>query len=271
MLSGSGLAPSPVQTSAVRMATIQTGLLVVELALEPWGAAQAGLLEQLPAEEQSRILRYRRDADRYRSLAAALLPRLLISHQRAQPLAQIHIERGPTGKPFYPADPQLHFNLSHSGQFVALALGTSPVGVDVEQVRPTRDWDAIAKRFFTVEEQQWLARFDNAERRHRFVALWSRKESLLKATGEGIAGGLSSFCAIAEDHAEIEIDHRGQRWFLRSYPALTGYGLALCSGAPGLPQPLQAQVRAAQFLDDINPVIAALVAMPRVAADAKAP
>ncbi|MEA3639270.1 MAG: 4'-phosphopantetheinyl transferase superfamily protein, partial [Lamprobacter sp.] len=260
-----------VQIAAVCMATIQTGLLVVELALEPWGTAQQALLELLPAEEQSRILRYRRDADRCRSLTAALLPRLLISHQRAQPLAQIHIERGPTGKPFYPADPQLHFNLSHSGQFVALAIGASPVGVDVEQVRPTRDWDAIAKRFFALEEQQWLARFDQAERRRRFVALWSRKESLLKATGEGIAGGLSSFCAIAEEDAEIMIDHHGQRWFLRSYPTLPGYGLALCSGSPGLPPPRRAQVRAAQFLDDIKPAIAALVAMRRVAADAKAP
>lgn len=115
------------------------------------------------------------------------------------------------------------------------------------------------------------ARFDPTERRDRFVALWSRKESLLKATGEGVAGGLSTFCAIAEDDAEIEIDHRGQRWFLRSYPTLPGYGLALCTGAPGLPQPLRAQARAAQFLDDLKPAIAALFAMPRVAADAKAP
>ncbi|MBK5941387.1 4'-phosphopantetheinyl transferase family protein [Halochromatium roseum] len=253
------------------MATIQTGLLVVELALESWAAAQAALLEQLPAEEQSRILRYRRDADRYRSLIAALLPRLLISHRHQQPLAQIQVERGPTGKPFYPDDPKLHFNLSHSGRFVALAFSASPVGVDVEQMRPIRDWDAIAKRFFAVEEQQWLARFDHAERRHRFVTLWSRKESLLKATGEGVAGGLSSFCAIAEDDVEIEIDHRGQRWFLRSYPTLPGYGLALCAGSPSLPQPLQAQLRAAHCLADIEPAIAALLAMPRVAANAKAP
>jgi len=235
----------------------QAGLLLVQLELEPWGLDQAALMRQLPTEEQDRIQGYRRDADRYRGLVAALLPRLLIAHRTGQPLSAIRFERSPAGKPFYPADTDFHFNLSHSGHYVALAVGTAPVGVDIEQLRPTMDWDAIAKRFFTAEEQRWLATAGEAERQQRFIALWSRKESLLKATGEGIAGGLSSFSAIAgddQDDAEIAIPHRGRTWFLRSYAAPPGYGLALCSGAPGLPQPRQTQARAARFISDVEPV-----------------
>lgn len=234
------------------------GLLVVELVLEPWGADQAALLAQLPAEEQRRIERYRRDADRYRGLAAALLPRLLIAHQSGQPLSAIHFERSPAGKPVYPLDPDFHFNLSHSGCYIALAVGPSPVGVDVEQLRPSMDWNAIAKRFFAADEQRWLAGFDEAERQRRFITLWSRKESLLKATGEGVAGGMSAFSAIAEDDSEIAIAHRGRTWFLRSYPVLPDCGLALCSGTAGLPPPLLTQARAAQFIEDTGAAVESL-------------
>lgn len=233
----------------------------MQLALEPWGADQAALLDQLPAEEQDRIQGYRRDVDRYRSLAAALLPRLLIARQTGQPLSAIRFERSRSGKPCYPADTGFHFNLSHSGHYVALAVGTAPVGVDIEQLRPTMDWDAIANRFFAADEQRWLASVDEAERQRRFIALWSRKESLLKATGEGIAGGLSRFSAIADGDQddEMTITHRGRTWFLRSYHAPPGYGLALCSGAPGLPRLLQTQARAAQFICDIEPVALTLL------------
>jgi 4'-phosphopantetheinyl transferase len=233
----------------------RVGLLVVELGLEPWGADQAALLGQLPVDEQQRIQRFRRDADRYRSLAAALLPRLLIARQRGRRLHEIRFERGPSGKPYDPADPGLEFNLSHSGHSVALAVGNRPVGVDIELLRPTLDWQPIAKRFFSADEQRWLEGFDSAEQPQQFVALWSRKESLLKATGEGIAGGLSGFSAIATDPAEpeIAIDHRGRRWFVRSYACLPGYGLALCTGCPGLPQPIQTQARAASLIADLEP------------------
>ncbi|WP_462320747.1 4'-phosphopantetheinyl transferase family protein [Halochromatium sp.] len=239
-----------------------TGLLVVELELESWGPAQNRLLTRLPSEDQSRILRYRRDADRERALVAALLPRLLIAQRSSQPFSQplsaIRFDRSPSGKPSYPGDPSFHFNLSHSGRYVALAVACNPVGVDVEQLRPTLDWAAIAKRFFAADEQRWLAGLDDATHQRRFIALWSRKESLLKATGEGVAGGLSRFSAIADDDVEIEVTHRGRRWFLRSYSILPYYGLALCCGSAGLPEPLLTQARASMLISDTASAVAAL-------------
>jgi 4'-phosphopantetheinyl transferase len=252
------------------MMKMQPGLLVIDLELESWGAAHTALLDRLPTEEQRRIQRYRRDADRYRSLAAALLPRLMIAHMSKQPLACIRFERGPAGKPFYPADPLFHFNLSHSGSIAALAIGKTPVGVDVESMHPTNDWEAIAKRFFTPEEQHWLASLEIAQRKAHFADLWSRKESLLKASGEGLAGGLNTFSAVAKEDTEIEVTHRGERWFLRSYRLPPHSVLAVCSSSPGLPQPIRTKARAAHFIDDIEPAIAALAATDAVAADSGA-
>ena len=49
------------------------------------------------------------------------------------------IGRLPGGKPFFPSQPQLHFNLSHSGSYALCALDTSPVGVDIQVVKPWRE------------------------------------------------------------------------------------------------------------------------------------
>jgi 4'-phosphopantetheinyl transferase len=213
----------------------RTGLLLLELGLAPWGAPQTALMARLPASERARIERYRRDDDRTRALAAALLPRLLIARRTGRALSAIELARTPAGKPFYAPDPGLQFNLSHAGACVALAVGPSAVGVDVEQVRLGRDLEGIARRFFAPEEQRWLARFDASERPQRFFELWSRKESLLKATGEGLAGSLASFSAVIIGSDELTLEFRGWRWRLRSYHELPGYSLALCArSAPPL-------------------------------------
>ena len=46
------------------------------------------------------------------------------------------LARTPLGKPYFPQYPHLHINWSHSGSLVLCALSDSPVGVDVEWVRP---------------------------------------------------------------------------------------------------------------------------------------
>ncbi|MBK5929299.1 4'-phosphopantetheinyl transferase family protein [Halochromatium salexigens] len=272
------------------MRTRQNGLLLVELSLTPWGERHAALLALLPAEEQARIQRYRQDQDRSRGLVAALLPRLLIARETGQPLAAIRFARAEHGKPYHADDATLHFNLSHSGVHVALAVGPAPVGVDVEQIRPTRDWEAIAQRFFAADEQRWLARFADGERQARFFELWSRKESLLKATGDGLAGALSSFSAIPVTAAGeevgtcVEVDvgasakvnankehrirFRGISWHLRSYQGIPGCALALCARAPGLPAPLRVDTRVEDLIERTS---AAVDALARVADDRPAP
>ena len=39
-----------------------------------------------------------------------------------------------------------HYNLSHSGDYVALAISDASVGIDIQQMRPYRD--SLVKRFF---------------------------------------------------------------------------------------------------------------------------
>jgi 4'-phosphopantetheinyl transferase len=95
-------------------------------------------------------------------------------------LARCVICGGPHGKPVL-ADSPVHINLSHTGDTVMIAVASSPVGVDVEPGPTGRDSLKLSRRFFSP-----------AEAGERFLRLWVRKEAILKATGEGLPGGLES-------------------------------------------------------------------------------
>jgi len=223
---------------------IGTRLLLARIALDD-EAAQSRLLKALPREERERIGLFHHAADRSRAIAAAILPRLVIYRLRGIPLAEVALPRTRAGKPWYPDDPGFHFNLSHSGEYVALAIGSHPVGVDCEQTRMNRDTDAIARRFFSAAEQQWLAGCHDSERARRFFELWSRKESLLKATGAGLSGSLASFDARPGPRGDGSVAFRGGRWFIRSYATLECYSMAICAGESDLPDhPHQIDARA---------------------------
>jgi 4'-phosphopantetheinyl transferase len=85
----------------------------------------------------------------------------------------------------------LRFNWSHSGDaaLIAVARGCAP-GIDIERLRNRPHAMEIAARFFHPAEAAALAHIDQAGRSQAFLALWTGKEAVLKATGRGIAFGL---------------------------------------------------------------------------------
>ena len=97
----------------------------------------------------------------------------------------------PGGKPYLRNYPQVHFNLSHSGDYVCCAIGDEPVGVDIQKRVNTKD--GLAKRFFTKEENRMLDELDEEERKQLFFRMWSIKESYIKYTGQGMKQGLDTF------------------------------------------------------------------------------
>ncbi len=106
-------------------------------------------------------------------------------------LPQPAILRHQKGKPYFPAAPGLHFSLSHSGDYAACAYYEHPIGLDL-QVHCRCNKAAIARRFFHPEEYAYL----EAENYQHFFAVWAAKESYVKYTGTGIAGGLNRFCVV---------------------------------------------------------------------------
>lgn len=116
---------------------------------------------------------------------------------------------GEHGKPDFRDDCGFHFNVSHSEDYVMLAIADRPVGVDIQFIKPlVKD---IAGRFFHSEEIDFLNNISkdiySAQYKEAFYRLWCLKESFVKCSGEGLGQGLSSFSVIEYfDDSEIIMD-----------------------------------------------------------------
>jgi 4'-phosphopantetheinyl transferase len=101
------------------------------------------------------------------------------------------LARDPRGRPRLLADGH-DCSWSHSGEglLVVLARGAT-VGVDCERLHARPRALALAQRFFTGPEHDWLAAQPAGDPRDRaFLRLWCAKESVLKAHGHGLSFGL---------------------------------------------------------------------------------
>jgi 4'-phosphopantetheinyl transferase len=129
---------------------------------------------------------------------------------------------------------RLEFNLSHSRELALLAITRDrPVGVDVECLRVlSGDVLDLSDTQFSETECKALRALPPAERRTGFFRCWTRKEALIKASGEGLTRDLDSFdvdVGPGSESALLQIDGRfGQDagWLLRDLPAPPGYAAA---------------------------------------------
>lgn len=145
--------------------------------------------QTLTADEQTRANRYRSDLHRQDFMInRGILRSLLARYLNCSPV-ELHFTYGTHGKPaLTQPTSSLCFNVSHSQGMALYAIALNrPVGIDVEQIRPI-DADQIASRFFTPNEYAALCALPPEKRQDAFFRLWTHKEALVKATGEGLHG-----------------------------------------------------------------------------------
>ncbi len=88
----------------------------------------------------------------------------------------------PSGKPYFPKYPELHFNYSHSKRTVACILSKQAAGIDLEQIRKYHE--KTAERFCSKAEWNWLQ--GQSDRDQAWIRLWTIKEAWVKYEGMGI-------------------------------------------------------------------------------------
>ncbi len=167
----------------------------------------------LDGEERARGMRFMRTDDRLRYASAHALARhVLGGHLRIDPAA-IRFEAvctrcgGPHGKPVVrgSAD-RVSFSLSHSGDRVVVAATCGiPVGVDVERESAAARALETSELVLATNEREMLARLPEDERARAFLRMWTRKEALLKATGDGLAVAPREVDVSAPVHGEARL------------------------------------------------------------------
>lgn len=151
----------------------------------------------LSADERERCRRYVLDSSRRQFVVAHALLRTALSRYVDRDPRDWRFRTGARGRPELVAEagaPPLRFNLSHTGGLVAVAVGLErELGVDVEHLdRDTRTVE-LSCDFLAPSERAWIAAAAPGERARRFFALWTLKESYLKARGLGLSVPLDCF------------------------------------------------------------------------------
>jgi 4'-phosphopantetheinyl transferase len=142
-------------------------------------------LGMLDSSEQARAQRYLLADDRDRFLLGAALLRMAAGHHLGVRPADVSVDRtclwceSQHGRPVL-AGTGLHASVSHSGGVVAVAItGAGPVGVDIEAGRSI-EFSAVTDSVCTLAERSCVTGLGD------FYAYWTRKEAVLKATGDGL-------------------------------------------------------------------------------------
>ncbi len=142
----------------------------------------------ISSERAKKAIEYRRDEDRRTCICAEGALRIHLGSKLDIDPAALQIKIAPSGKPYLEGggDAVPQFSYSHSGPFVLIGVDPArPVGVDIEQLKKA-PFD-VCRRFCTPAEREYVG-----EDSVRFFELWTLKEAYLKATGDGLSGGLLS-------------------------------------------------------------------------------
>jgi len=197
------------------------------------------LAHYLSPDEAERGSRFVFAIDRERFIVGRGKLRAILSRYAGCQPAKLRFEYGPHGKPYIAAsDLSLHFNLSHSDRFAAMAVSSAvEIGIDIEKIRPI-DLD-IADHYFSRAEVAALINLPADERIDGFFRCWTLKEAVIKGLGVGLSLDLASFdVSFAPDKSpallRLESDPLGPgNWTLAYLPAPSGFQIALAAKTLG--------------------------------------
>jgi 4'-phosphopantetheinyl transferase len=153
--------------------------------------------------------------------------RRVLGHALRTDAKRIELITREDGKPVLADESRgLHFNVAHSGGWVAVAVAGADVGVDLETVREVPYAADLVKRFFAPEEQRQYAGLPGERKPAGFLRGWTCKEAVLKGVGAGMRA--VDACAVCLDPTLPPrlIAYRGrpegERWGLGTWTPAEG-------------------------------------------------
>jgi 4'-phosphopantetheinyl transferase len=191
------------------------------------------LARYLCASERERADRFqfRADYDRY-VIARAALRLQLGAFLDCDPKSLL-FQYTSHGKPFIERC-GIEFNLSHSGDWVLFAFSSSAeIGVDIEHTRPMPDMRDVAKQNFAAAEFAHWEATPEQDRPDAFYRCWTRKESFIKAIGEGLSCPLDSFEVAFDVDQSARLtrvnddESQAAQWWMADLPGFAGYAAAV--------------------------------------------
>ena len=167
------------------------------------------LIRILSDEEKAKSRRYSCLVDYKRFTIGHALLRILISRYLQCAPDSILFFDNKYGKKYIIQSP-LHFNISHSGDKIAIAFTLNmDVGIDIEYIDCFIDYLDIAKHYFLKNESNIIFSQTSEDKRvEYFYKTWTVKEAYVKSLGCGLKKPLKSFEVLEDGWIKEIIDNR---------------------------------------------------------------
>ena len=154
------------------------------------------LYEHLPSLSEPLSIQEKTQAKKF--INSYLRERYIISHGLLRYLLAFYAKSNPHtieysfnqfGKPFLKNNSSnLQFNMSHSKDYAAYILALDcQVGIDIEQKDKNIDIQGLLDLILTKEEAIIFNELNSAEKLDTFYEVWTKKEAILKALGQGLS------------------------------------------------------------------------------------
>ncbi len=132
--------------------------------------------ENMTGLRRERVSRLKLKEDKFRTVSGEMLVKKHFGEDAV-------IGIGEKGKPFL-ENKKGEFSLSHSGNFVLLAVSDEKIGADIECIRPVNK--NIIKKICTLKEAEFVENAQGEEKNIRLLLIWTFKEAYFKYLGTGL-------------------------------------------------------------------------------------
>lgn len=188
------------------------------------GTSDLARIAELPPAEGAALLARR-----------VLLRRAVVASCGGDP-AQVRLLAGPGPRRVVAPGGQVLFaSTTSAGVHGLLVLSPRPVGVDLERLPGPADAREVAVALLPSRERAWVLAGDPQRLPQRLLAVWVRKEAVVKATGEGLARDLRSFVVDPELDDALVTGHLSPQRLRTWAVAVPGHVAALAVGPTSAP------------------------------------
>jgi 4'-phosphopantetheinyl transferase len=202
--------------------------------LEASDIAVSQLELTLAPDELERAARFRSDSLRRSFVVVRGTLRALLGRYLLRPPADLRFEYGSNGKPSLRGTTSIAFNVSHAGDIATFAFTIGcEVGIDLEPIRSIPEMGDVARRFFCSAEVEELASLPETQRDLGFYLCWTRRESFIKAGGDGLSTMTDQLRVSLRPDAPpcfVQVPHEAgpaSAWSLHDLDMAPGYAAAL--------------------------------------------
>lgn len=154
------------------------------------------VFEKVNIQRREKVLRCKQKKDQIRSLLTGYLLRIALEKE-GMDYENTSISILENGKPVLSGNDDLHFSLSHAGEYAVCVISNHRIGVDIETKIKSLFLEgkegklqAVAQKILTEKEWKQFNSVKQEEKIKFFLKTWTRKESYSKADGRGLGLGL---------------------------------------------------------------------------------